>query len=92
MISDGSISSSLNKVAGPFPFSHATRGLEITPSPTSGRLTAQETTTQDSTDAEPDGASVSCPGRSEVAEIKSFEVTERGEFPLAQDLPEVDQL
>ena len=35
---------------------------------------------------------LSCPGSSEVAEIKSFEVTERGGFPLAQDLPEVDQL
>ena len=45
-----------------------TCGLRISDSPTSGNLTPQETTTQDALDMGPDGAGLSCPGSSVVAE------------------------
>jgi hypothetical protein len=67
-------------------------GLRISDSPTSDNVSPQETTKQDALKMGVDGSHLSCPGSSAVAEIKSFEVTQRGEFALAQDLPEVDQL
>ena len=45
-----------------------TRGLGITPRTTSDNLTPQETTNQDSPDKGPDGADLSCPGSSVVAD------------------------
>ena len=45
-----------------------TCGLRISDSPTSDNLTPQETTNQDSLDMGRDGASLSCPGSSEVAD------------------------
>jgi len=47
----------------------ATCGLRITTSPTSDKLTPQETTNQDSPDMGEDGGSLSCPGSSVVADI-----------------------
>ena len=46
----------------------ATRGLGISPNPTSDNLNPQETTNQDSADMGPDGGGLSCPGSSVVAE------------------------
>ena len=46
----------------------ATCGLRITPSTTSDNLTPQETTTEDSANMGPDGADLSCPGGSVVAD------------------------
>jgi hypothetical protein len=46
----------------------ATCGLQIISSPTSDNLTPQETTKDDSSDKGQDGASLSCPGSSVVAE------------------------
>jgi hypothetical protein len=45
-----------------------TCGLQIISSPTSDNLTPQETTKDDSSDRGQDGASLSCPGSSVVAE------------------------
>jgi hypothetical protein len=45
-----------------------TCGLRISDSPTSDNLTPQETTNQDAPDMGPDGAGLSCPGSSVVAE------------------------
>ncbi len=50
-----------------------TCGLRISDSPTSDNLTPQETTNQDAPDMGADGAGLSCPGRSEVAEGARFE-------------------
>src|SRR5262252_5381814 len=47
----------------------ATCGLRNSQSPTSGNLAPQETTKQDASDMEPDGAGLSCPGSSVVADI-----------------------
>ena len=46
----------------------STRGLGITPDPTSDNLTSQETTTEDTSDVWPDGPGLSCPGSSVVAD------------------------
>ena len=45
-----------------------TCGLQISDSPTSDNLTPQETTTQAAPDMGPDGAGLSCPGTSVVAD------------------------
>ena len=45
----------------------ATCGLRISDSPTSDNLTPQETTNQDAPDMGADGAGLSCPGSSVVA-------------------------
>jgi len=47
-----------------------TRGLGVTPSPTSDNLTPQETIKQDTPEVGADGAGLSCPGSSVVAELK----------------------
>ena len=46
----------------------ATCGLRISDNPTSDNLTPQETTKQDAPDMGPDGAGLSCPGSSEIAD------------------------
>ena len=46
----------------------ATCGLRISDSPTSDNLTPQETTKQGAADMGPDGADLSCPGNSVVAD------------------------
>ena len=46
----------------------ATRGLGIPDSPTSDNLTPQETTKQDTHEVGADGAGLSCPGSSVVAD------------------------
>ena len=48
--------------------STVTRGLGIASTPTSDNLTPQETTNQDTPDMETDGAGLSCPGSSVVAD------------------------
>lgn len=68
----------------------ATRSLGITPSPASDNIGPQDTTRQAIDEMGPDGPDLSYPGSSVVTEIKSCGVTGRGEFALAQDLPEVD--
>jgi hypothetical protein len=45
-----------------------TRGLGISPNPTLDNLTPQETTTQDAPDMGLEGAGLSCPGSSVVAD------------------------
>ena len=45
-----------------------TCGLRISDSPTSDNLTPQETTKQGTADLGPDGAGLSCPGSSVVAD------------------------
>ena len=45
-----------------------TCGLRISDSPTSDNLTLRETTNQDTPDMGPDGAGLSCPGTSVVAD------------------------
>jgi hypothetical protein len=49
----------------------APHGLGIIPDTNSDNLTPQETTTQDAFDMGPDGASLSCPGSSVVADEKT---------------------
>ena len=51
-----------------------TCGLRISHSPTSDNLTPQETTKHDALDMGPDGAGLSCPGSSEVADPESEDV------------------
>jgi hypothetical protein len=46
-----------------------TCGLRISDNPSSDNLTPQATTTQDPLDMGPDGASLSCPGSSVVADV-----------------------
>jgi len=48
-----------------------TCGLQIISSPTSDNLNPQETTKQDPPDMGPDGAGLSCPGSSVVADQAS---------------------
>ncbi len=52
----------------PIQIERTTRGLGITPSATSNNLTPQETTSQESGMVGADGAGLSCPGSSVVAE------------------------
>jgi hypothetical protein len=54
----------------------ATCGLRISDSPTSDNLTPQETTTQDALDMGADGAGLSCPGSSVVADSDSDDLDE----------------
>ena len=50
-----------------------TCGLRISDNPTSDNLTPQETTNQDAPDMGPDGAGLSCPGSSVVADKPDHE-------------------
>ena len=53
----------------------ATCGLRIPQNPTSDNLKPQETTKEDAPDMGPDGAELSCPGSSVVAEKKEQKVS-----------------
>jgi hypothetical protein len=56
-----------------------TCSLRIPPNPIADNLTRQETTEQDASEVGADGPDLSYPDSSVVAEINSFEVTEREE-------------
>jgi hypothetical protein len=51
-----------------------TCGLRISDNPTSDNLTPQETTNQDASDMGQDGAGLSCPGSSVVADMDNLEL------------------
>ena len=57
----------------PIRIERTTRGLGIVSGHTLDNLTSQETTNQDSTDMAPDGAKLSCPASSVVANSREEE-------------------